>query len=61
MKVQLVCISASGTSVISPLGVLEGILVLHFESEHPRKTINCLIITSFMQHLLLSLTYCKKK
>ena len=38
-NVQLVGISASGISVISPRGVFQGILVLHFESGCPRKSL----------------------
>ena len=53
-KVQLVCISASGTSLISLLRVLAGMRVLHFESGCPRKTIkinkNFLLILQCFKH-----------
>ena len=37
MTVQPVCIFASDIAVIILLGVLQGILVLHFESGYPGK------------------------
>ena len=37
MKVQPVCIFASDIAVIILLGVLQDILVLHFESGYPEK------------------------